>query len=78
VSKSRKQVFDELIANGIGVNVHYIPIYTQPYYLRFGFNKDEFENSEMYYKRAISIPIFSSMSLDQQDKIVNTIKEVLL
>jgi dTDP-4-amino-4,6-dideoxygalactose transaminase len=42
------------------------------------FNKDEFENSEMYYKRAISIPIFSSMSLDQQDKIVNTIKEVFL
>ena len=44
----------------------------------FDLKKDEFENSEMYYKRAISIPIFSSMSLDQQDKIVSTIKRVLL
>ena len=78
VSKSRKQVFNKLKEDGIGVNVHYIPIHTQPYYLRFDLKKDEFENSEMYYKRAISIPIFSSMSLDQQDKVVSTIKRVLL
>ncbi len=76
--KSRKQVFNKLKDGGIGVNVHYIPIHTQPYHLKFDLKENEFKNSEMYYKRAISIPLFSSMSLDQQDKVVSTIRRVLL
>jgi dTDP-4-amino-4,6-dideoxygalactose transaminase len=77
-NKSRQQVFNELRENGVGVNVHYIPIHMQPYYAQLGFKEGHFPISEMYYKRAISIPIFSSMSLSQQDEVVSAIKKVLL
>ncbi len=62
---------------GIGVNVHYIPIHTQPYYLQFGFKKGDFPNSEFYYSRAISIPLFHTMTLKQQDKVVISLNSAL-
>ena len=58
VRKNRVQIFNFLVENDVGVNVHYIPIHTQPYYLQFGFSKGDFPNSESYYSRAISIPLF--------------------
>ena len=77
VSKNREQIFNELRENGIGVNVHYIPIYTQPYYLQFGFREGDFPNSESYYSRAISVPLFHTMVIEQQDKIVAMLRKVL-
>jgi len=77
VDKSRQQIFDELRQNGIGVNVHYIPIHTQPYYLQFGFKVGDFPNSEAYYHRAISIPLSHVMTTKQQDKILNVLNQVL-
>ncbi len=77
VDKNRKQIFDELRQNGIGVNIHYIPIHTQPYYQQFGFNEGDFPNSEFYYNRAISIPLFHTMTIDQQDEMLNVLKRVL-
>jgi len=77
VDKSRKQIFDELKSEGIGVNIHYIPIHTQPYYSRLGFKIGDFPNSEAYYERAISIPLFHSMSLNQQDEVINALNIVL-
>ena len=74
IKKSRKQIFDFLRARGIGVNVHYIPIHSQPYYKNLGFKIGDFPNSENYYKKAISIPLHSGMSLKQQDIVVNGIK----
>ena len=77
VRKNRDQIFNVLRENGVGVNVHYTPIHTQPYYLQFGFNEGDFPNSESYYSRAISIPLFPAMSIEQQDKIVAMLRKVL-
>ena len=63
VSKDREQIFNELREASLGVNVHYIPIHTQPYYLRLGFKEGDYPNSEDYYSNAISIPLFHSMTL---------------
>jgi UDP-4-amino-4,6-dideoxy-N-acetyl-beta-L-altrosamine transaminase len=77
VSKSRAQVFNELRENGIGVNVHYVPIHTQPYYQQFGFKEGDFPNSESYYRRSISIPLFHAMTLGQQDEVLTMLKKTI-
>jgi UDP-4-amino-4,6-dideoxy-N-acetyl-beta-L-altrosamine transaminase len=77
IGKSREKIFNELRASGVGVNVHYIPIHTQPYYKQFGFHKGDFPNAELYYHETISIPIFHAMTMDQQDTIVGILKKVL-
>ncbi len=74
--KTRKQIFDYLRSHGIGVNVHYIPVHTQPYYRqRFGFKPGDFPNAEAYYRRAISLPLYFSLSEDEQDTVVATLKQ---
>lgn len=75
--KSRAEVFAGMRAAGIGVNVHYIPIHTQPYYERLGFKRGNFPNAERYYERAISIPLFPAMSEEQQVTIVETLKRLI-
>ncbi len=77
VSKNREQIFNVLRENGVGVNVHYIPIHTQPYYLQFGFSEGDFPNSESYYNRTISIPLFHTMTAEQQDEVLDVLKRVL-
>jgi len=77
VSKNREQIFNVLRENGVGVNVHYIPIHTQPYYLQFGFIEGDFPNSESYYNRTISIPLFHTMTAEQQDEVLDVLKRVL-
>ncbi len=73
----RKQVFDAMRASGIGVNVHYIPVHTQPYYRRFGFEANDFPNAMAYYERAISIPMFSALDEAQQVTVVNALRKAL-
>ena len=77
VSKNREQIFDELRETGVGVNVHYIPIHTQPYYRKLGFKKGEFPNSESYYEAALSLPLYSGMRFQEQDKVVEFAAKVL-
>jgi UDP-4-amino-4,6-dideoxy-N-acetyl-beta-L-altrosamine transaminase len=74
--KSRDLIFSELRKNGIGVNVHYIPIHLQPYYQQFGFKKGDFPHSENYYKKSISIPLFSLMTMEEQIKVAGALKVV--
>ena len=74
---SRRQVFETLRADGIGVNVHYIPVHTQPYYRAQGFNPGDFPVSEAYYKNAITIPLYATMSNEQQDEVVAALKRAL-
>ena len=59
----RAHAFNEMRRRNIGVNVHYIPIHLQPYYVQLGFKPGDFPNAENYYKTAISIPIFPSLSI---------------
>jgi UDP-4-amino-4,6-dideoxy-N-acetyl-beta-L-altrosamine transaminase len=77
ISKDREQIFNELREKGIGVNVHYIPIHTQPYYQQFGFSEGDFPNSESYYSKTISIPLYHTMTAEQQDKVLDALKKVL-
>ena len=76
-NKSRKAVFDYMRKMFVGVNVHYIPIHTQPYYQSLGFNIGDFPNSEEYYKRTISMPLFHTMTNKQQDVVIKSIKAAL-
>ena len=72
--KTRRQVFDFLRQNGIGVNVHYIPVHTQPYYRQhFGFKPGDFPAAEAYYAGAISIPLYFGLTEAEQDKVVEVL-----
>ena len=73
----RKEVFDALQAEGVGVNVHYIPVYSFPYYQKLGYNMGSCPNAERLYERIISIPLFYSMTNEDQDKVVEAVKKVI-
>ncbi len=75
ISFNRKKVFDKLRANGIGANVHYIPIYRQSYFKKFGYNYNDFPESEKYYSEAISLPIFPALTEREQDVIISVFSE---
>ena len=66
----RRALFEALRADGIGVNVHYIPVHTQPLYRKLGFDWGDFPVSEAYYRRAITLPLFGTMTDAQQDEVV--------
>jgi dTDP-4-amino-4,6-dideoxygalactose transaminase len=76
-NKERKQVFKELRDAGIGVNLHYIPVYRHPFYEKFGFKKNMFPEAENYYKEAISLPLFPGLSKPHQDFVVEALNTVL-
>ena len=73
----RRQVFEALRENGLGVNLHYIPVHTQPYYQAMGFARGDFPLAEQYYREAISIPMFHGMTYDQQTQVIDTVRSVL-
>lgn len=77
ISLSHKEVFDHLRTNGIGVNLHYIPVHLHPYYKKLGFNQEQFPESNKYYQEAISIPLFHAMTFDQQDKVIGVLSGIL-
>jgi UDP-4-amino-4,6-dideoxy-N-acetyl-beta-L-altrosamine transaminase len=77
IKLSRREVFDALRAAGIGVNVHYIPVHTQPYYRRLGFEPGMFPEAESYYEDAITLPLFSRMTNDEQDVVVAALEKIL-
>jgi len=72
-----KQTFDTLRAKGIGVNLHYIPLYRQPYYQFNDSDYNNFPESESYYSEAITIPLYPMMSNLDQDVVIQAIKESL-
>ncbi|HSW11252.1 MAG TPA: UDP-4-amino-4,6-dideoxy-N-acetyl-beta-L-altrosamine transaminase [Solimonas sp.] len=73
----RKTVFERLRAAGIGVNVHYIPVHLQPYYRRLGFQPGQFPEAERYYSRAISLPMYSSLTAGQQQEVAGALRAAL-
>lgn len=78
VSKTHLNVFNGMREAGILVNLHYIPVHLQPYYQEMGFNEGQFPEAEQYYKEAISLPMFPTMTEEQQNQVVSTLKELLL
>ncbi|OOE89099.1 UDP-4-amino-4,6-dideoxy-N-acetyl-beta-L-altrosamine transaminase, partial [Salinivibrio sp. AR647] len=77
LSKTHKQVFDALRQHGIGVNVHYIPVHTQPYYQQLGFGPGDYPHAEQYYQEAISLPMFHAMTDEQQDTVIDVLTAIL-
>lgn len=77
IGKSHRQVFDEMRQQGVGVNLHYIPVHTQPYYRGMGFKPDDFPEAEEYYREAISLPLYPGLSDSEQDRVVQALKRVL-
>ena len=77
ISKTHRQVFEELRQVGIGVNLHYIPVHTQPYYQNLGFQWGDFPKSETYYADAISIPLYYGLSEEDQNRVVDNLRVIL-
>jgi dTDP-4-amino-4,6-dideoxygalactose transaminase len=77
ITKGHREVFEALCEQGIGVNLHYIPVHTQPHYLRMGFKAGDYPQAEQYYAEAISLPMYSTLSDSQQDQVVAALQKVL-
>ena len=77
ISQTHLQVFELLRGQGIGVNLHYIPVHTQPYYQKMGFHADGFPNAMAYYSDAISLPMFQGLTAEQQSNVVRALKLAL-
>ena len=78
IKLTHKEAFEALRDANIGVNLHYIPVHTQPYYRQLGFNWGDYPEAEQYYKEAISIPMYVGLSYDQQTYVISKLKEILL
>jgi len=74
---SHKDVFCELRASGIGVNLHYIPVHTQPYYRKLGFSENDFPESMRYYREAISLPMYPNLTQEQLVEIVDKLRGII-
>ena len=77
IHKTHRQVFEELRQVGIGVNLHYIPVHTQPYYQSIGFRWGDFPKSETYYASAISIPLYYGLNKENQNRVVDNLRKSL-
>lgn len=74
---SRREIFEALQAEGVGVNVHYIPVYSFPYYQKLGYKMGQCPNAERLYERIISIPLYYSLTDEEQDKVIKAVKKVI-
>jgi UDP-4-amino-4,6-dideoxy-N-acetyl-beta-L-altrosamine transaminase len=77
MGQSRRAVFEALRQKGIGVNVHYIPVHTQPYYRALGFAEGDDPEAERYYREAISLPLYPTLTEAEQDQAVSALRETL-
>lgn len=69
--ENRKMIYDHMQNNGIGVNVHYIPVHLHPFFKKMGFREGQFPVSERYYKEALSLPIFPSLKTEDFQKVTS-------
>lgn len=75
IGRSHLDVFQSLRAQDIGVNLHYIPVHTQPYYQKMGFRPGDYPQAERYYAEAISLPMYPTLQEDQQDQVVAALRQ---
>ena len=77
INRTHLQVFEALRTKEIIVNLHYIPVHTQPYYQKMGFKAGDFPEAERYYTEAISIPMYPMLTDEQQDEVIAAIREAM-
>ncbi len=73
----QRQVYDELIKNNIAANLHYIPVHRHPYYENLGFKRNDFPVAEDFHRKAISIPIYPTLDINKQNKVIKVLKKIL-
>lgn len=73
---SHSQLFSAIRAAGIGVNLHYIPVHLQPYYRKMGFKPKDFPVAEKYYEEAISLPLYPSLTKDDQEIVIESLQKI--
>jgi UDP-4-amino-4,6-dideoxy-N-acetyl-beta-L-altrosamine transaminase len=77
ISATHLQVFEAMRAKEIMVNLHYIPVHTQPYYQQMGFKQGDYPEAERYYREAISIPMHPALTDAEQDRVVSNLREAM-
>lgn len=77
IAPSHHEVFERMRASDIMVNLHYIPVHTQPYYRQFGFKAGDYPQAEQYYREAISIPMHPTLTDAEQDRVVEVLREAI-
>ena len=77
INATHCQVFETLREQGIGVNLHYIPVYRQPYYQAMGFQQGYCPEADRYYIESISLPMYPTLRESQQDEVINSLKKAL-
>lgn len=77
ISRSHREVFASLREHGIGVNLHYIPVHTQPYYQRMGLKPDDLPQAQAYYREAISLPMYQGLTDNQQDAVIAALRSAI-
>lgn len=77
IERSHREVFEYMRARDIMVNLHYIPVHTQPYYQKIGFRKGDYPQAEQYYSEAISIPMHPSLTNEEQDFVAEVLREAV-
>ena len=79
MTKTRRQVFEELRAKGIGVHVHFIPLHLHPYYRdRFGYGRGDFPEAEAYYDSALTVPLFPALTDNECDRVIEAVLETVV
>lgn len=76
-SVTRRQVFDSMQNDGVGVNVHYIPVYSQPYYQQLGVSSEDFPAADRYYEEALSLPMYPGLTEADQNHVVTALRKAL-
>lgn len=77
ISQSQRQIYDALVAAGILVNLHYIPVYRQPYYEALGFKAGYCPEAEKHHRECISIPMYPNLTHEQQNRVCDTLSKAL-
>lgn len=77
ICRTHRQVFEFLREQCIGVNLHYIPVHTQPYYETMGFSVKDFPEAIAYYREALSLPMFQGMTDEQQSRVVSALSKAI-
>lgn len=77
VRKTKQEIFAEMAEKGIALNLHYIPVHTQPYYEALGHRPEECPNAMDYYREALTLPLYPGLTDDEQDQVIEALREVL-
>lgn len=77
LSITKTELFSNMKKKGVMLNLHYIPVHTQPYYEQLGFKKGDFPVSESYYEEAFTLPLYYNLTEEQQDEVINALKDCL-